>query len=166
MLAVAVILLFVGDTGAMTSGCQYVSRGSPPRFLAPQYISFVRAGEGAPARTFETTRSRVWLSIHNNTTCEIVLDGPGVQVIYIDPRTHAQLPWQLHGGAEVRLGSGQSLEFSVAANMLRKYAVAVPFWFSWEFYDTANPAAAVVHQVEFGSDLLPSDVQVWLRKAP
>ena len=152
----------------VADGCSAIDKSKPP-----QFISFERADERALQRR-GASRRRVWLRLHNNTSCAIVVPTGSTQLsrplgggltfdlqqdaeVFVDyeiqDRRRSKAPQPSgYGGDEIiisRLPPGRSVLFSIDSTHLKKgLDIVVSFRFEWEG-DVSLRSGAVLHRVRF-----------------
>jgi hypothetical protein len=171
--AVAVVALLTPGPGSLP--CNLVSPHQ-----AAQSLEYERRGEARSDYGNESDE-RVWLRLRNNTSCLIripaaapvlIRKGPdgrptadlpdgqevAMEVWVTDPGTGQQF---VHPGGCVRsertLPAGQSVTFSVAANLLKRGPIVVRFEYQWDQRGT------VEHRLRLDPSELPEDVTTWLK---
>lgn len=188
IMSISVLLLvaipsmtFSQERQVSQAACSLINRNE-----FPQFISYERVGEGEPNYKGET-RQRVWLRIHNNTSCAIIIPtgstkltrSPGGRIttdlqegaevviryeMHDLQRSKAPALEQAQGGTLSVLPAGHSVIFSVpASSFTRAVRLRVPFAYEWEG-ERPPGLGPVIHDVQFDSDELPSGARGQLNR--
>ena len=167
------------DSAASTQGCERIQLSRPA-----QYITFERSGIGKPVYNGES-KDRVWLRLHNNTTCPIRILGGHIHFrsdksadmnpdngeestveyhLYDSRRSTEPRQWaggDTHNVATLR--PGFSVIFDVPGSHFRQgQGVAVPFAYSWD--DNSLGHFALRHYVYLVPEDLPEKLRGRLKR--
>lgn len=167
------------DVAPSSQGCERIQQSQPA-----QFITFERSGLGKPIYEGESAE-RVWLRLHNNTTCSIQIYGGRLRrladgSVSMDPANgdealveydiydsqRAGAPYQWAGGHVHNLatiGPGFSVIFDVPTSHFKKgHGVAVPFAYAWE--DGAIRRFDLRHHVYLVPETLPERLRGRLKR--
>jgi len=180
---VAIAMIYFGTASPQNGmalrtygGCDVVDPSKPP-----QFVSYERT-EPVSNRQRGARENRVWLRLHNNTSCTIIIatdgvklsklpggtatfdlqDGTVIGVNYeVQDSRREKGPKPVHGGDEViisRLPSSRSIIFSVPYIYFKqRLDIVVPFKYEWE-RSSSPRVGPVYHRVSFRSEDLPQQV--------
>ena len=167
------------DAGSSTQGCERIQQSRPAQFIA-----FERSGVGKPLYEGESAE-RVWLRLHNNTSCSIQIYGGRLRLspdgsVSMDPANGDEVtveydiydsersaaPYQWAGGHVHNLatiGPGFSVVFDVPTSHFKNgHGVAVPFAYAWE--DGAIRRFDLRHHVYLVPETLPERLRGRLKR--
>ncbi len=158
--------------------CAVVERHYPP-----QYLTYERRGVQHSGYINESGE-RVWFRFHNNATCSVMLpavvpfrpdgDPPNpyvpleaLNVWVAEPgQGGMRLHWGGIQGFPSPLAPGQSVVFSVAANLVKRGPIAIAFTYAWETSAGSPLVGMVEHRLTFDiKELLEGDPELeeWLK---